>query len=43
VRVFGADLLAVHVQLNTAKAGNSGPPVATAAAQPETPALASVP
>ena len=40
VRVLGADLLTVHVQLNTARAGNSGGPARTAAAQPRTPALA---
>jgi deazaflavin-dependent oxidoreductase (nitroreductase family) len=40
VRVFGADLLTVHVQLNTAQAGFSGQPVPTAVAQSEAPALA---
>ena len=39
VRVLGADLLTVHVQLNTAHAGDSGGPARTAAAQPRTPAL----
>ena len=43
VRVFGADLLTVHVRLNFAKAPNPGPAVPRAAAQSETPALASVP
>jgi deazaflavin-dependent oxidoreductase (nitroreductase family) len=32
VRVFGADLLTVHVQLSTAQAGDSGGPARTAAA-----------
>jgi hypothetical protein len=39
VRVFGADLLTVHVQLNAAQAGNSGGPARTAAVQPRTAAL----
>ena len=39
VRVLGADLLTVHVQLNTDQAGDSGRPVRTAAAQPGIPAL----
>ena len=39
VRVLGADLLTVHVQLNTAQAGDSGRSVPTAAAQSMTPAL----
>jgi hypothetical protein len=39
VRVLGADLLTVHVQLSTAHAGDSGQSVRTAAAQPRTPAL----
>ena len=39
VRVLGADLLTVHVQLNTAQAGDSGRSVPTAAAQSKTPAL----
>jgi deazaflavin-dependent oxidoreductase (nitroreductase family) len=39
VRVFGADLLTVHVQLNTTQAEDSGGPARTAAAQPGTPAL----
>ena len=39
VRVLGADLLTVHVQLNTDQAGDSGLPVRTAAAQPGIPAL----
>jgi F420H(2)-dependent quinone reductase len=34
VRVLGADLLAVHVQLNTAPVGDPGAPVLAAAAQP---------
>ena len=42
VRVFGADLLTVYVQLNTAYAEGSGGPVLAAAAQSETPALAPV-
>ena len=42
VRVFGADLLTVHVQLNTAQAGDSGRPVPTATAQSKTPALTPV-
>ncbi len=43
VRVLGADLLSVHVQLNTAQAGDSGRPVPTAAAQSKTPALTAAP
>ena len=39
VRVLGADLLTVHVQLNTAQAGNCGGPARTAATQLTTPAL----
>jgi deazaflavin-dependent oxidoreductase (nitroreductase family) len=39
VRVFGADLLTVHVQLNTAQAREASAPARTAAAQPGTPAL----
>jgi deazaflavin-dependent oxidoreductase (nitroreductase family) len=39
VRVFGADLLTVHVQLNADQAEDSCEPVRTAAAQPETRAL----
>jgi deazaflavin-dependent oxidoreductase (nitroreductase family) len=38
VRVFGADLLTVHVQLNPAEAGDSGGPVRTVAAQSKSPA-----
>jgi hypothetical protein len=34
VRVLGVDLLTVHVQLNNAKAEDSGHPVPTMAAQP---------
>ena len=40
VRVLGADLLTVHIQLNTALAGDSGGPDRTLAAQPKTPARA---
>jgi deazaflavin-dependent oxidoreductase (nitroreductase family) len=39
VRVLGADLLTVHVQLSTAQAGDPAGPVPAAAAQPSTPAL----
>ncbi len=39
VRVLGADLLTVHVQLSTAQAADSGRPVPAAAAQSKTPAL----
>ena len=39
VRVLGADLFTVHVQLSTAQAGNCGGPTRTAATQPTTPAL----
>jgi deazaflavin-dependent oxidoreductase (nitroreductase family) len=39
VRVLGADLLTVHVQLNTAHAGDSGGPIRTVAAQSKTRAL----
>jgi deazaflavin-dependent oxidoreductase (nitroreductase family) len=39
VRLLGADLLTVHVQLSTAQAGNCGGPARTAATQPTTPAL----
>ena len=42
VRVLGADLLTVHVQLNMAQAGSSGGPVRTEAAQSQTRALARV-
>ncbi len=38
VRVLGADLLTVHVQLNISQAADSGRPARTAAAQPGTPA-----
>lgn len=40
VRVLGADLLTVHVQLDTAQTGNPSGPAWTAAAQSQTPALA---
>ena len=40
VRVLGADLLTVHVQLSTAKAGDPGGPVPAMAVQPRTPAPA---
>jgi deazaflavin-dependent oxidoreductase (nitroreductase family) len=39
VRVFGADLLTVHVQLSTTPAGAFGAPARTAAVQPAQPAL----
>jgi len=39
VRVLGADLLTVHVQLSTAPAGHPGGPVPAAAVQPSTPVL----
>jgi deazaflavin-dependent oxidoreductase (nitroreductase family) len=39
VRVLGADLLTVHVQLSTAQTGDTGRPGRTAAAQSRTPAL----
>jgi deazaflavin-dependent oxidoreductase (nitroreductase family) len=42
VRVLGADLLTVHVQLNTTQAGNSGGPVPAVAAQPRTQPLTPV-
>jgi hypothetical protein len=38
VRRYGADLLTVHVQLNTAQAGDPGRTVPAAAAPPTTPA-----
>ena len=40
VRVLGADLLTVHVQLSTAQAGNPGGPGPAVAVQPRTPAPA---
>ena len=40
VRVLGADLLTVHVQLSTAQAGDSAGPVPAVAVQPRTPAPA---
>ncbi|MGA8372628.1 MAG: nitroreductase/quinone reductase family protein [Acidimicrobiales bacterium] len=40
VRVGGADLLSVHVQLDNVPAGDSGRPVPTMVAQPKTRALA---
>ena len=39
VRVLGADLLTVHVQLSTAQPGDSAGPARTVAAQSRTPAL----
>jgi deazaflavin-dependent oxidoreductase (nitroreductase family) len=39
VRVLGADLLTVHVQLSTAQAGHPGGPVPAVAVQPSTPVL----
>ena len=39
VRVLDADLLTVHVQLNTAQAGTPPDPSRPAAAEPATPAL----
>jgi deazaflavin-dependent oxidoreductase (nitroreductase family) len=39
VRVLGADLLTVHVQLSTAQAGDPAGPVPAVAVQPRTPAL----
>lgn len=39
VRVWGADLLTVHVQLSTAQAGDPGGPARTAVSKPTTPAL----
>jgi hypothetical protein len=38
VRVLGADLLTVHVQLSTAQAGQPRGPVPAVAVQPRTPA-----
>jgi deazaflavin-dependent oxidoreductase (nitroreductase family) len=40
VRVLGADLLTVHVQLGTAQAGDPGGPVPAVVVQPRTPAPA---
>jgi deazaflavin-dependent oxidoreductase (nitroreductase family) len=42
VRVLGADLLTVHVQLGTAQAGDPGGPVPAVVVQPRTPAPAPV-
>jgi deazaflavin-dependent oxidoreductase (nitroreductase family) len=39
VRVLGADLLTVHVELNTTQAADSGRLAPTAVAQPKTPAM----
>jgi predicted lipoprotein with Yx(FWY)xxD motif len=43
VRVGGADLLSVHVRLDTAPAGDSERPVPTVVAQPKTPLLTFAP
>jgi hypothetical protein len=40
VRVLGADLLTVHVQLSTAQAGHPGGPLPAVAVLPRTPAPA---
>jgi deazaflavin-dependent oxidoreductase (nitroreductase family) len=42
VRVLGADLLTVHVQLGTAQAGDPGGPIPAVVVQPRTPAPAPV-
>ena len=40
VRVLGADLLSVHVQLSTAETGHPAGPVPAVAVHPRTPVLA---